>query len=282
MPGAWHTDLRLESDRGSTPACTAMPGGVPSGGGGACRGPPACRGRIMKTIRTVLVVALIVAFPAAVARSLERAEARLDADHEPWIGSGTTTIRYYNLCTGWMWTLSGLVSSARFGLVVDAPPSAGVLSSTWLFAEYGAPAAWGFTGSVDVRVVDASGCLAGIPLQSQPYLPVTGWAHLAWDLPVPARFALVATACARNLPPWGLVLDHPAAGPDGATACGSCYPASRVNRSFLWGRATAPLCPPRTLLFDGVCDAQLVWDLSFAAVDDLEPLTWGRIKALYR
>lgn len=180
-----------------------------------------------------------------------------------------------------MWTLTGLALNARCGLLVDVPTFPCALASTWHYAHVGAPGGWGFTGSLDVRVVDESECLAGIPLQTQPFLPVTGWLQVSWDQLVPSRFALVATASRPNRP-WYLALDHPAAGPDGVPACGSCYPASRVNRSFFWGTPTNPLCPPRALFFDGVCDAQLVWGLAFSAIDAVEPLTWGRIKTLYR
>jgi hypothetical protein len=54
-----------------------------------------------------------------------------------------------------------------------------------------------------------------------------------------------------------------------------------VARSFYYGNPTTLLCPG-SRFNDGICDAELLWDVSFACLIPVEESSWGSIKALYR
>lgn len=225
---------------------------------------------------------LLLLSHAPPSRALERVAARIDDDRaDAWSAGATTTIRYYNICTGWVWIIRGVESSARVGVEVEAP-APGVLVESWHYVWSGIPPGWGYTGQIAVNVVDASGCPAGSPLASQAFLPLTGWNRYSWNVVTPTRFSLNLTTSPLAGSPLELTTDHP--GPAGGLppACGTCYPVTRVSRSFRFGSGPSPLCPPDPFFFDGVCDAELLWDVTMQFPVTVEPTTWGQVKALYR
>lgn len=238
----------------------------------------------MRALRRLLVRVAVFALFTTSATALERVARPIEASRpDAWDSGGTATIRYYNLCNGWIWVLGGFPPDAWFGIVVDAPSSGGVLGTSWHYVFSGVPVGWGFTGTISVSGVDAADCPAGTPLARQAFAPHTGWNAFSWNIPVPMRFALHVVARSYGQPtPLAMGLDHPGPVEGGPPACGSCYPATRVNHSWDWGTTGAPLCPPSPLLFDGWCDAQLLWDCDLGYPSAAGPPTWGQIKALYR
>jgi hypothetical protein len=152
-----------------------------------------------------------------------------------------------------------------------------------VFCLEGAPPDYGFTGTISVHDVDAELCPVDPPLESRSWLPTTGDNEFVWNVPVSDQFAVVATlADELGHGNWTvLVTDHPAEAGTAPTACGFCFPTTRVSRSFGWDTSANPLCPGWKF-FDGVCDAELVLDVGLDYAVGVSARTWGRIKALYR
>ncbi len=205
---------------------------------------------------------------------------------DEWNAGVLCTVSYYNYCTAWVWAWSNFSGSSRLGTVFatcDDPLGATLIESSILVA-YSAPPGYDYTGTIAVHNVDANDCPVGAAIASQPFLPTSGTDVRQWGIAVPGEFAIVLTIEAPfgGPNPGGFATDHPAAGPTGPQACGSCYPANRAIHSFYYGTAANPFCPGYTFS-DGVCDAELIWDATMTAGPlALEPSSWGSIKAIYR
>jgi hypothetical protein len=243
-------------------------------------------------LRVILATALIAVFAfAAPGVALEKSASRItDLEHDTaWRGSSSCTIIYYNTCTGWIWSWSGWSPNDVFGVALETcclPGNSSALQEAYIYFTVAAPpAGYGFTGSIDVQ--DANNttlCPEGAVLATQPFLPATGFNTVIFTggLSIPdASFAMSITAGATDGNTMAISTDHPAAGPTGPVACGTCYPTTRVNRSFYWGTTASPFCPG-SALNDGICDAQFVWDVVTTCTTAVEQSSWGEIKALYR
>lgn len=227
---------------------------------------------------------------AGTSAALEKTTRLLNVDTgDDWRGGTTCAISYYNTCTGWLWVWGGWANGDRVGVASQNCCGAGFTSHVTDMRIYwgtGAPAGYGFTGSVDLWAADVNGCPTGPSLGTQPMLPIDGGfatATFTAPVPVPDDFIVTYTfADAMSLNnPAQIGTEHPAAGPTGPQACGSCYPALRTNRTFYYGTGASPVCPGSTLN-DGVCDAQLLWDVNADCVVSVESNSWGQIKNLYR
>ena len=208
-----------------------------------------------------------------------------DASEREWTGSASCNVQYYNTCTGWIWTLRDFPSHTRFGVSVETCcATSATLTRTWYYVVSAAPVGWGYTGTLSIHAADANACPVDPPLDSTPFGPTTGWNANTWSVPVPSHFVIrFETGTSGGWNDLAMALDHPAAGPTGPQSCGLCYPTTRVNRSFYYGSASAPLCPGEIFLFDGTCDAQLLLDCDLVCgTVSVEPETWGRIKTLFR
>ncbi len=231
---------------------------------------------------TILVPAAMLCLATSSMALEKRSIPAVDGDN--WNAGAECIVNYSNTCTGWVWVWNGFGNGGRLGTVYDACCDPTALLGSTVFALSGPPPGYGYTGSIEVRNVDASDCPVGAPLASQPFLPGSAQAQpVNWGfLPVPNRFAIVLVLAEPGAPNPAIIgTDHPAAGPTGPQACGSCYPLSRVNHSFAYGTAASPVCPGSTF-FDGVCDAQLIWRADMTCIDAVEPSSWGNIKGLYR
>jgi hypothetical protein len=217
--------------------------------------------------------------------ALEKKAALATDRADDWNAGATCRVNYYNICTGWVWVWSGFGDGGRVGTVFNTCCSnQSQLLQTSIFVATSAPSGYGFTGTIAVHNTDANDCPVGAPLASQPLLPTSVFQISLWGgLPVPPEFLVVVTMSeSQGLPnPGSLGTDHPAAGPTGPQACGTCYPANRVNHSFAYGSAASPVCPGSTFN-DGICDSQLFWDADLACDVGVESSTWGQIKGLYR
>ena len=205
-----------------------------------------------------------------------------DSRADAWNAGGSCTIQYYNFCTGWLWVWSGWAPGNEVGVsnVSCCGGGASTLTASWHYILSAGPSGYGFTGTIEASAADANNCPTGAPIQSQVFLPVSGWNNYLWSASVPANFVIHATFGPATGNPTALATDHPAAGPTGPQACGTCYPTTRVNHSFDYG--TAGACPGSTFN-DGICDSQLYWDCDVVCSGvAVEPQTWGNIKNLYR
>lgn len=226
----------------------------------------------------LVAASLVIASPTL---ALERFSARLDPERaDAWSAGASMTIQYYNLCTGWIWILSGFAASDQFGVCFDFGWWIPGVCASWHYVHTAAPSGYGFTGTIAVSSADANWCPAGVPIQSQVFLPATGWNLYSWrGLYVPDALVIHVTLGAAAGTPLAIGTDHPAPVSGGPPACGTCYPTTRVNHSFYYGPDGR--CPGSTFFNDGVCDAQLLWDCTSCPMS-VEPQSWGAVKSLYR
>ena len=247
----------------------------------------------MRNLLFVLSILLCILLLDVPSSALEkRAVPVQDGQFNDWNSGSTCRIRYWNICTGWVWCWGPFDDDLRLGVVADRcceGDTTPLLLQTMLFLCSSAPLDYGFTGTIAVHSVDANDCPTSAPIAVQPYCPnsvtppfsVVSWPGVA----VPNRFAVVVTIEEPSYPgppnPALFGTDHPMAGPTGPPACGQCYPANRVTHSYSWGTNFDPLCPGETFN-DGLCNAELFWDLDFACTVSVQETSWGSIKALYR
>lgn len=222
---------------------------------------------------------------ASSSMALEKKAVAFDDNRlDDWNAGTTCRVNYYNICTGWVWVWSGFADGTQVGLVVDTCcPSAGLVQAQ-LFVPTSAPSGYGFTGTLRAHAADANDCPVGPALASAPYLPTSLFTVVPFaGQPVPSKFVLVAeTADDQAIgDPSSFGTDHPAAGPTGPQACGFCYPATRTNHSFVYGTVASPACPG-SVFNDGICNAQLFWDIDLSCGISVEESSWGSIKNLYR
>jgi hypothetical protein len=157
-----------------------------------------------------------------------------------------------------------------------------VSTSTYIWT--GAPASYGFTGTIEVSNADGSGCPT-TQLAQQSFLPVSGPNVHNWALNVSGPIVLSMTlASTKALPqPTAIASDHPATGPTGPAAWGFCYPTTRAVHSYYYGNnGTGRLCPGSSL-FDDIGTAEwLDWFAVFECPSAIQENSWGQIKGLYR
>ena len=237
---------------------------------------------MIKAAGRVVLVALLVGAMSMPAWALEKTSRRA-IDNDQWSASTTGTIRYYNNCTGWVWVWSGWSPGETMGVRVDAVVSYCFLNLSWALTFSGVPAGYGFTGTIAVR--DGTTCAAPV-LVSQPYLPpvTSGWNATRWGgVPVPADFLVDITwgAAPGFTNGTGLASDHPFAGPTGPTACGLCFPSTRVSQSRYFG-VGGTYCPSGTTLSDGLCDIEFMMDINPKCTDVVVDESWARVKSLFR
>ncbi len=240
-------------------------------------------------VAAVLGVLALLASPAA---GLERVSQR-SGDGPAWAGASSVTVAYYNTCNDWFWI--GVPDPGdQYGVVFDSPhPGAVLLGCDML--QYGLPhASYGYSATVAVHPVDGQDCPTGAPLASSAYIPAWqdgwwgAWAAYALDVAVPDRFAITVTfhGWGRPAAPPRVVWDSPNAGPTGPPACGVCYPAPRLPRSFWFysGASEQRFCPgwPFDHLPTPDCPLEFVWRARFEGSVGVEPVSWARVKSLYR
>jgi hypothetical protein len=201
---------------------------------------------------------------------------------DDWNAGTSCTIQYYNICTGWLWIWSGWSANDCLGTCFDncCLPSPGFLSQTAFYVWTAAPSGYGFTGTATVNEADGQ-CCPGTELGAQVFFPISGWNTYTWNTEI-AGDAFVVKYQLGPTPGTPIVIptDHPAAGPTGPQACGTCYPLDRESRSFYYG-PECTLCPGSGLN-DGVCDAELWHVAAMSCVISVEEESWGSIKNLYR
>jgi hypothetical protein len=236
--------------------------------------------------RAVLVSFLVgIACLATSASSLEKTAVRSEYGGVAWQATSTTTVAYYNDCTGWLWIWGGWEPQAQLGVWFESPRDQALLTETSLYQYAWTYPGYAYSATVDLFAADANGCPDGGPLASQPYIEVDypwGWVTYPWNVPVPDQFVLTLTFH-HWTPPWSpeVYTDHPAAGPTGPAACGHCYPTNRVTRSFIYNDGNNQHCPG-IRFNDFVCDAELVWTARFNVGVSVASKSWSRIKSLYR
>jgi hypothetical protein len=244
----------------------------------------------------IAVLGISIAVPAGALEKQARPDSGIDRDGAAqWSMGCTSTIRYFNLCTGWIWTWSGWQPEDRASVYFQTESCVDlhVLEESWHFAQTGAPAGYGYTGTMKLQAVDSIRC-PSVTLATRPFLPAPGWNRVVWqEFPPSGSLGYLVTWTNGPVPgsPVVWLTDHPSAGPTGPPACGTCYPVQRGTRSYRFGPAASPFCPGIVFEDDG-CNAELVWEITGlftkwvgppVSVDPhLEASSWGAIKNLYR
>lgn len=238
-----------------------------------------------RTASVLRIAAAVIPCVTGSASALEKTSLRAIDRAEDWNVSSSTTVRYYNYCTGWVWIWSGWSPGETVGTEFYLRCNGMFLNVSWALTFSGVPSGYGFTGTIAVR--DA-GC--GMTRATQPYLPpaTAGWHATAWGgPPVPDSFVVEITWGAPSgfTNSTGLASDRPLAGPTGPAACGSCFPTTRETRSRHYGIGGS-YCPSGVAISDGLCDVELMLETRIKTPCDVwssvEEESWGRIKSLYR
>ncbi len=234
-------------------------------------------------------VGLVLLFSSfTMSSALERTAVRASEDRSgrDWAAGTTCTTSYFNTCNGWLWIWGGWHDDDRVGMLVEPccqETSGATLVATTYHAWTGAYSGRGYTGVASIYTADANGCPQTL-LANQELLVRTGDNVVLWGLPVSQPIVMVYDfRGVYGEQPIVFPTDHPAAGPTGPAACGTCYPTDRVPHSFDYGNATTVLCPGSPL-DDGTCNAEwLYWAASFAChPTSVDASSWGALKNLYR
>jgi hypothetical protein len=237
-----------------------------------------------KYFLTAFVLAASLAF-ATSGLALEKTAARMTDDTRPgdWNAGTTCSVAYYNTCTGWVWVWSGWGPNDVIGVCFDncCAPAGGVLTANWTYVWTAAPSGYGFTGTIAVSDADQNCCPTAAD-ESQTFLPISGWNSYLWNSKFGGRFVVSVTHGPATGSPLAYASTHPAAGPTGPAACGTCY-LPGVEHSFYYGTAASPLCPGSTLNDGSLCGAEWLWDAQLACQPiSVEESSFGSIKNLYR
>lgn len=237
---------------------------------------------MLRTLTLILAGGLLHVTGAS---ALERVSVRADrAAAEGWDAGGSCTVTYANTCTGWLWVWSNWADHEIVGVVFDPCCAQANLIATQTYFWDRAIPAYGYTGTIAVSSV--SGDCLGTRYAARPFLPPEGATVLSWEGIPSGPVALTFTngvGEGYDHGIWTLPTDHPAAGPTGPQACGTCFPSSRVTHTFRFGTVESPLCPGQRFN-DGVCDAEaLHWSAAFSCPTvSAKETTWGSLKGLYR
>jgi hypothetical protein len=239
-----------------------------------------------KFFLTAFVLAASLAF-ATSGLALEKTAARMTDDTRPgdWNAGTTCVVAYYNTCTGWVWVWSGWGPSDVIGACFEncCSPNVGILAASWTYVWTAAPSGYGFTGTIAVSSANSQ-CCPATQLASQTFLPISGWNSYLWNTNIGtgSSFVVSVTHGTTSGSPLAYASDHPAAGPTGPAACGTCFPDTRVEHSFYYGTPGAPLCPGSSLNDGSLCGAEWLWDAEVVCMVSVEESSFGAIKNLYR
>ncbi|MEZ5066000.1 MAG: hypothetical protein R3B81_14800 [bacterium] len=237
------------------------------------------------TCSAIAVACLVFSVSGLPAFGLERTrELALDSPSEsPWTEAVTCALQYYNYCTGWSWFWAA-EDGDRTGTVFEACHSdCEVLSASALFvnsSQYGR----GFMSLLGLYAVDENDCPQEPPLASMYYVQSGGWHTFDFGgVAVPPRFAIMTTHTNYHYPgiDVGFVSDHPAAGPTGPPACGTCFPSDRVGHSYFWGNVDSPGCPG-TLIEDTACPAEFLVNVQLSCASAVPQSSWSRLRSMFR
>ena len=235
------------------------------------------------TTAFVLVATMLI---AASGLALEKTTVRVGEGHaDAWSQDHSCSVIYYNTCTGWLYGFYGWSPGDVFGTVYTSCCNLGetsVVATGWARTTTGAPSGYGFTGTFGLWDSPAPGCI-GAPIMVFPFLnPGNAWNQFVYGVTVGGPFCQAFEAAITPVTsPEGWGCDHPAIGPTGVQACGTCYPSPRVVNSYWFGTLASPMCPGTTLS-DGVCDVEFMNDVQMFCTIGVEESSWGTIKGLYR
>ncbi|MFH1680192.1 MAG: hypothetical protein ABIH26_06040 [Candidatus Eisenbacteria bacterium] len=208
--------------------------------------------------------------------------------------TGTCSIVYFNICSGWLWVYGRSADGARMaedevGVVFDLPADCGKDPSEtcanlefWWYWRYTVPG-WGFTVTYDLWDVDSDRCKVGSSLGTLPHQdPMERWNHYpGLGATTSDLVAIIVTMDNGAYPRW--VADNNVRNSQAPVACAG-WPGPQVSRSFSFGGQVGQFCPPEAAPFlDALGPVQLLMDATFSCGEtSIEPVSWGSIKTLFR
>jgi hypothetical protein len=230
-------------------------------------------------VAAFVLVMLVASSSFALEKTAVRATDIERADS--WSAATTCSVAYYNYCTGWIWVWSGWSPTDMLGVCFNPccrnPNGLAGLQATWEYIWTGAPAGYGFTGTIEILPE----CTPSVPIAGAPFYFYSGWNGHVWGVQVPDPFMVRVTLGPTPASPMTIMTDHPAVGPTGPQACGYCYPNPRTCHSYYLGTSGSPYAAGVSMS-DGICCVELVWDAQFSCNVAVEDASWANIKALYK
>ncbi|MFH1679165.1 MAG: hypothetical protein ABIH26_00820 [Candidatus Eisenbacteria bacterium] len=206
--------------------------------------------------------------------------------------TGTCSIVYYNICSGWYWRYSPFRGDERIagdhaGVVFDLPndcakePGAECVHlGFWWYWRYTTPG-WGYTLSYYLWPVDEDFCMVGEPIGSLLCQdPTERWNHYPGLGTTNADMVAVISVFDKGgLPHW--CLDNNYRNSQAPIACDG-WPGPLGVHSVYWGNYDTMYCPPY-FFADPVGPIQFIMDATFSCEGTpIEPASWGTIKSLFR
>lgn len=184
-----------------------------------------------------------------------------------WNAGVTIHLQYYNLtCTGWLLSAGPFAPNDRVGVQFDSPVSSAKLVGSWVYFDEGAPAGYGYTGTIEVHDADAEDCPSGAPLASLPLAPVRNWNYFAWpSVEVGESFTVSLLAPATGAP-WYVWFND------------SFCPPPPEPHSFVWTSGTGEEQCPGVV----INDYELVLDAQLTIPTDIGERSWSRVKNLFK
>jgi hypothetical protein len=239
----------------------------------------------MKRNLAIVSLTLLVSSLAPAAGALEWALDRAPITASDWNADIACPIQYWNGCVGWTWTWTGWSPGDRIG-VHYSDCSGAFLTGVDIFTRFtnGVPVlpGYGFTATLETYLADAQSCPTGPPIASVAFLPDGTTQTISFPLPRDYYSGFVALV---TMGPGGSGTarygsDFDAQGPTGPQGCGTCFPTSRVSRSYYYGTAASPLCPGSKLSV--ICEVEWRWTARMFYSISVEETSWGQIKSLYQ
>jgi len=208
-------------------------------------------------------------------------------------GTGTCSVVYYNICSGWFWLWSPFTDRDgrwmdQIGVVFDLPEDCGKAPGSecthlgfWWYWRYTRPG-YGYTLSYHLWNADDGNCKVG-PAIGALYRqdPVERWNYYPGLGSTTSDYVTItATMDKGALPYWVTDNNHKnAAAP---IRCAG-WPGPIEKHSFIFGEGYQGTICPTYYVGDQLGPVQFLMRASFSCPEtSIEPASWGTIKSLFR
>ncbi|MFH1681475.1 MAG: hypothetical protein ABIH26_12655 [Candidatus Eisenbacteria bacterium] len=234
----------------------------------------------------LLTLAMAIAAFADIPHVTKSAMNEAIVPHGSGGATGTCSIIYYNMCSGWLWTWSGWLAGDEVGVVFDMPTDCGKIPGEpctntvfWWYWRYTTPG-WGYTVTYNMYDATAQYCKTGPSYGTATQDPTERWNYnLGLGGPsLSDLITLTATWDKGGLPRLGT--DNNNKNYMAPVAC----PGFTVGpiRTVYFGGLTTQYCPPQYLA-DNWGPVQCLMDAEFFCGDiGTQESSWTGVKSLFR
>ncbi len=239
----------------------------------------------MRSVAAFMLVLLFTAGGAAAGDLTRRSSFEGALLQHQAATAGNCTIIQYDICSGFVWTWSGLQPGDEIGVTFDLPAlcskSAGgscTNNDVWWYWRNAVPGR-GFTLTYEMYAADSAGCKTGALLGSVGQDPVEGWNHAA-TLGTTTADMVVILARFNGTFPYA-ISDNNVRNANGGAGCSGAGPGA--GTSYRYKKQSTPYCPPIRFSDDlGYVDLLVKAAFTCEGPADNEEASWGGIKALFR